>query len=70
VAIQRRRVVVLGSTGSIGAQALEVIAEHPDRFELVGLSAEGKTPDLLIAQARATGVPRIAVADSWAAARR
>jgi 1-deoxy-D-xylulose-5-phosphate reductoisomerase len=68
VAIQRRRVVVLGSTGSIGAQALEVIAEHPDRFELVGLSAEGKTPDLLIAQARATGVPRIAVADSWAAA--
>jgi 1-deoxy-D-xylulose-5-phosphate reductoisomerase len=35
-----RRVLVLGSTGSIGMQALEVIAAHPDRFELVGLAAE------------------------------
>ena len=31
-----RRVIVLGSTGSIGVQALEVIAANPDRFELVG----------------------------------
>ena len=33
-----RRVIVLGSTGSIGTQALEVIAKNPDRFELAGLS--------------------------------
>ncbi|MBI0320444.1 hypothetical protein, partial [Streptomyces javensis] len=31
------RVLILGSTGSIGVQALEVIAEHPDRFQVVGL---------------------------------
>lgn len=34
-----RKVVVLGSTGSIGLQVLDVIRQHPDRFELVGLSA-------------------------------
>ena len=38
-----RRVIVLGSTGSIGTQALEVIAENPDRFELVGISAGANT---------------------------
>ena len=35
----RRRVILLGSTGSIGTQALDVIAAHPDRFEVVGLAA-------------------------------
>ncbi len=35
----RRRVTILGSTGSIGTQALDVIRGHPDRFEVVGLSA-------------------------------
>jgi 1-deoxy-D-xylulose-5-phosphate reductoisomerase len=34
-----RKVIVLGSTGSIGTQALEVISKNPDRFELVGMSA-------------------------------
>ena len=34
-----RKVIVLGSTGSIGTQALEVIAKNPERFELVGLSS-------------------------------
>lgn len=34
-----RKVIVLGSTGSIGTQALEVIANNPDRFKLVGISA-------------------------------
>jgi 1-deoxy-D-xylulose-5-phosphate reductoisomerase len=34
-----RKVIVLGSTGSIGTQALEVISKNPDRFELVGISA-------------------------------
>lgn len=37
----RIRVLVLGSTGSIGTQALEVIAANPDRFEVVGLAAGG-----------------------------
>ncbi|REM93998.1 1-deoxy-D-xylulose-5-phosphate reductoisomerase, partial [Mycobacterium tuberculosis] len=37
----RLRVVVLGSTGSIGTQALQVIADNPDRFEVVGLAAGG-----------------------------
>ena len=41
-----RRVIILGSTGSIGTQALEVIAANPDRFEVVGLAA-GQNTDLL-----------------------
>ena len=35
----RIRVAVLGSTGSIGRQALDVLAAHPDRFEVVALAA-------------------------------
>lgn len=58
---------MLGSTGSIGTQALEVIAAHPDRFELVGLAAGGAHPDLLVAQCAATGVTNVAVADEDAA---
>lgn len=41
-----RRVIILGSTGSIGTQALEVIAANPDRFEVVGLAA-GTNTELL-----------------------
>ena len=41
-----RRVIILGSTGSIGTQALEVIAANPDRFQLVGLAA-GQNKELL-----------------------
>lgn len=48
-----RRVVVLGSTGSIGTQALEVVAAHPDRFEVVGLAAGGANAELFAAQAAA-----------------
>jgi 1-deoxy-D-xylulose-5-phosphate reductoisomerase len=55
-----RRVIVLGSTGSIGTQALEVVAANPDRFELVGLAA-GSDRDTLDAQAQATGVTRTAL---------
>jgi 1-deoxy-D-xylulose-5-phosphate reductoisomerase len=47
----RRRVVVLGSTGSIGRQALDVIRSQPDRFECVGLVA-GTDKEGLEAQAR------------------
>ncbi len=66
---QRRRIVVLGSTGSIGVQALELIAEHPERFELTAICAEGSREDLLVAQAKATGVRQIGVANSGVAAR-
>lgn len=65
----RLRVLILGSTGSIGTQALEVIAANPDRFEVVGLAAGGGNPDLLARQRAETGVSRIAVADPAAADR-
>src|SRR3954468_5401988 len=55
-----RRVIVLGSTGSIGVQALQVIAANPDRFELVGLAA-GRNREKLDEQARATGVSATAL---------
>jgi 1-deoxy-D-xylulose-5-phosphate reductoisomerase len=63
----RLRVLILGSTGSIGTQALVVIAENPYRFEVVGLAAGGGNPDLLARQRGETGVTNIAVADPAAA---
>jgi 1-deoxy-D-xylulose-5-phosphate reductoisomerase len=60
----RIRVLVLGSTGSIGTQALEVIAANPDRFEVVGLAAGGANAELLAEQRASTGVTNIAVADA------
>lgn len=66
---KRLKVLILGSTGSIGTQALEVIAENPDRFEVVGLAAGGANLDLLASQRAATGVTNIAVADTAAAER-
>jgi 1-deoxy-D-xylulose-5-phosphate reductoisomerase len=63
-----KRLLILGSTGSIGTQALDVVARSPEAFELVGLSAE-RSHEALIAQARAHGVRRIALSDADAAAR-
>ncbi len=51
----RKRVAILGSTGSIGTQALDVIARHRDRFEVVALAA-GRNVDLLREQSRRFGV--------------
>ena len=48
----RRDVVILGSTGSIGTQALEIVRRSPDRFRVVGLTAGGSNPDLFDAQVR------------------
>lgn len=45
-----RDVVILGSTGSIGTQALEIVRANPDRFRVVGLTAGGSNPDLFAAQ--------------------
>lgn len=58
--LQMRRIVVLGSTGSIGRQALEVIAANPDRFEVVGLVA-GNDRSGLEQQAADFGVARTAL---------
>lgn len=55
-----RRVLVLGSTGSIGTQALDVVRANPGRFEVVGLSAGSNLPALQ-AQAEEFGVEHIAL---------
>jgi 1-deoxy-D-xylulose-5-phosphate reductoisomerase len=49
-AVVRRRLTILGSTGSVGRQALDVVRAHPDLFDVVGLSA-GKNASLLRRQA-------------------
>ncbi len=58
-----RSVVLLGSTGSIGTQAVDVIRRNPDRLRVVGLAAGGGDPAALAAQARLLGVRDVAVAD-------
>ncbi len=63
-----RRVVVLGSTGSVGTQALEVVRANPDRLRVVGLAAGGDA-DTLAALAEALGVTDVALADREAARR-
>jgi 1-deoxy-D-xylulose-5-phosphate reductoisomerase len=62
-----RRILIVGSTGSIGTQALDVV-ERSDELELVGLAAASSWEPLL-AQAGRFGVPRVALADPDAAAR-
>lgn len=57
-----RRIAVLGSTGSIGTQTLDVVRRHPDKLEAVALAAGTRAADLL-AQARAAGVRHLAVGD-------
>ena len=61
-----RRVIVLGSTGSIGVQALDVIRANPDRFTVVGLGA-GSNRELLAAQAAEFGVQHTSVGATEAA---
>ena len=63
-----KRLLILGSTGSIGTQALDVVARAGDAFEVVGLSA-GTAHEAVVEQARAHGVRRIALSDPDAAAR-
>jgi 1-deoxy-D-xylulose-5-phosphate reductoisomerase len=63
-----RAVLVLGSTGSIGTQALEVIRRNPDRFRVAGLAAGGGDPARLAGQVAEFGVRHVAVADPAAAA--
>ncbi|MDB6079954.1 MAG: dxr: 1-deoxy-d-xylulose 5-phosphate reductoisomerase, partial [Akkermansiaceae bacterium] len=58
----RRKVVLLGSTGSIGRSTLEVARLLPERIEIVGLAAHGSV-ELLAEQVRATGVKHVALCD-------
>jgi 1-deoxy-D-xylulose-5-phosphate reductoisomerase len=62
-----RTVVLLGSTGSIGTQAIEVVRQAPERFRVVGLAAGGGNVELLAAQALELGVEAVAVARASAA---
>lgn len=48
---KKRKIAILGSTGSIGTQALDVIAQHPDRFEVYALTANNQV-EMLIEQTR------------------
>ena len=63
-----KSLVILGSSGSIGENTLQVVAAHPDRFRVSGLAVHHATEKLL-EQARRFGVTRVAVADTAAAAR-
>jgi 1-deoxy-D-xylulose 5-phosphate reductoisomerase len=65
---QPREIVILGSTGSIGTQALDIIRRNPGRFRVVALTAGGGQPGLLAAQAAEFGVAAVAVANPAAVA--
>jgi 1-deoxy-D-xylulose-5-phosphate reductoisomerase len=62
-----RDIVLLGSTGSIGTQAIDVVRAAPDRFRVVGLAAGGERVDVLAQQALELGVEVVAVARATAA---
>ncbi len=62
------RIAVLGSTGSIGTQTLDVVRRLPDQLQVVGLAAH-RQGDLLLEQAREFGVSRVALFDEAAARR-
>ncbi|TQF05334.1 1-deoxy-D-xylulose-5-phosphate reductoisomerase [Kitasatospora acidiphila] len=57
-----RELVILGSTGSIGTQAIDIVLRNPDRFRVVALSAAGGQVELLAEQALQLGVHTVAVA--------
>ena len=59
-----RRVVILGSTGSIGTQALDIVRANSERFTVVGLSAGGNNVELLATQVIEFGVKHVALAQA------
>jgi 1-deoxy-D-xylulose-5-phosphate reductoisomerase len=63
---QQRTVTVLGSTGSIGTQALDIVARNSGRFRVAGLAAGGSKPELLARQALDHAVETIAIDRSTA----
>lgn len=62
-----KRVVILGSTGSIGRMALDVISKHTDEFSVIGLAAAGSNVDLIEEQARTFNPEVVGVAGEAAA---
>jgi 1-deoxy-D-xylulose-5-phosphate reductoisomerase len=66
--MRRRKVLILGSTGSIGASAMKVARDIPDRMEIVGLAAQ-RSVDGLVQQVAETGVKQVCVTDADAARR-
>ena len=60
-----KNVIILGSTGSIGSQAIDIIREHRDQFNVVGIATGGTNPDRAIEQAREFGLSadQVAVRD-------
>ena len=62
-----RSIVLLGATGSIGSQALDVVRANPERFAVVGVGAGGGRVEELAAQALELGVEVVAVARATAA---
>ncbi len=62
-----RDLVLLGSTGSIGTQAIDIVRRNPDRFRVVALGAGGGNVELLAAQALGLGVEAVGVAKASAA---
>ncbi|CCB77174.1 MULTISPECIES: 1-deoxy-D-xylulose-5-phosphate reductoisomerase [Streptomycetaceae] len=63
-----RRIVILGSTGSIGTQAIDVVLRNPDRFQVVALSAAGGRVRLLAEQAHRLRVRTVGIAQADKAA--
>ena len=61
----RKRILILGSTGSIGVNTLRVIGDYPDRFQVVGLSAHGSS-ERLAQQASEHGVPMVCLVEDKA----
>ena len=62
-----RSVTILGSTGSIGTQALDVVRRNPERFKVIGLSVAGTNQELLAGQIREFLPPVVGIADESAA---
>ena len=56
----KKSIAILGSTGSIGTQTLDVVRQHPDRFSVYMISANNSA-ELLIEQARAFRVPHVVI---------
>jgi 1-deoxy-D-xylulose-5-phosphate reductoisomerase len=67
MAVMPRSLTLLGSTGSIGTQAIDVVTAHPDRFTVDAISAGGSDVELLAEQADTLGVRAVGVADAASA---
>jgi 1-deoxy-D-xylulose-5-phosphate reductoisomerase len=65
--VTRRDITLLGCTGSIGTQAIDVVRRNPDRFRVISLAAGGRDPELLARQALDLAVGTVAVGDATAA---